>query len=94
MTKRLPEHKKKPRGTGSRFKKGEEHPLTHLTNEMVKAIRREYRRNGHKCSQCGRFPHISIKELAIRYGVNPRTMGNIIHKRTWSHVSLTRPDAE
>lgn len=52
--------------------RGEEHPSSKLNNGAVKIIRNSL---------------LTHAELARKLGVNPKTVWNIRHNKTWKHVS-------
>ena len=57
-------------------KRGEKHHLSKLTETDVREIRIKYANGGMKYPQ-----------LALEYGVNKSTVGDIIQRRTWSHIT-------
>jgi hypothetical protein len=57
------------------IKRGEEAPRARLTEVQVREIRARYVR--------GVF---GAKRLAKEYGVGPRVIEHVIHRRTWKHV--------
>lgn len=59
-----------------RYPLGEAHPLAVLTDEIVRAIRREYAAGG-----------IGQRALASRYGIGRNTVRNVIKGATWKHVA-------
>jgi hypothetical protein len=58
-------------GTTPNFK-GINHPRVELTEVQVREIRARYTENQ--------------RELAKEYGISQGTIGDIIHRRTWSHL--------
>jgi hypothetical protein len=54
--------------------KGEDAPNAALTQEAVEIIRREWK---------PRDPNRSQVALAVRFGVTPMTVWNVIHRKTW-----------
>ena len=58
--------------------KGESHQATKITEKDVLDIRREYVRSAWTVS--------NTNQLALRYGVHPTTIINIVNRKTWSHV--------
>jgi hypothetical protein len=56
--------------------RGEMHGLTTLTADKVREIRTDYAQGD-----------MSWKELAIKHDVSKSTIGNIVNRRTWSHVT-------
>jgi hypothetical protein len=59
-----------------RMVRGEAHPNTHLTADLVRAIRNRYAAGG-----------VSMHQLAREYHVSSRTILQIIHRRVWAHVA-------
>ena len=57
-------------------KKGSNHGRAKLDEEKVQEIRELYKTGFYK-----------QKDLAIEFGVNQRTISNIITKTNWSHVN-------
>lgn len=55
--------------------RGERHPFAKLTDEQVRAMRREYAAGG-----------TSHGKLSSKYGVSERAVLNILHRKTWIHV--------
>lgn len=53
--------------------RGEAHPNSKLNKTKVSEIRRLY-------------PSMTQVELGMKYGVNHRTIGNILNYKTWRHV--------
>ena len=51
------------------------HGIAKLTDEKVVAIRSEYAQGG-----------TTHAELAIKYGIGRRTIGNVINRKLWKHV--------
>lgn len=58
--------------------KGVENPLHKLTDEKVRAIRREYRK--------GRWGH-GFRALGEKYGIGKTVVGEVIAGRRWKHVA-------
>lgn len=54
---------------------GQDHPNSKLTEDDVRAIRREYAAGG-----------VSQKELALKYGITQMPVSRIIRRVTWKHV--------
>lgn len=64
--------------------RGERHPNTHLTEDDVRAIR--------SAAAAG----TRHQELAVAFGMNRRSIGLIVERRTWRHLdegSRDRPEA-
>jgi DNA invertase Pin-like site-specific DNA recombinase len=60
-------------------KKGSNHGRAKLDEEKVQEIRELYKTGFYK-----------QKDLAIEFGVNQRTISNIITKTNWNHVNETK----
>jgi hypothetical protein len=58
-----------------RSARGETHGISRLTSTQVENIRRDYASGG-----------VSQMTLAVRYGVSERTVGRVIHRKTWVHI--------
>jgi hypothetical protein len=54
---------------------GDNNGKSKLTSEQVKAIRTLYR------DRCG-----TMSSLAWKFGVTKQTIGNIVHRRLWTHI--------
>ena len=59
-------------------KHGEQHPLSKLKESDILYIRSHYKK-GDVIYGC--------KPLAIKFGVDTKTMLNVIRKRTWKHIT-------
>ncbi len=78
-TKTHPERLRRGDGHHARLRpetltRGEAHPMTSLTEQDVRTIRREH--------QVG----TSMGALARRFGVDKTSIFNVVHRRTWRHV--------
>ena len=56
---------------------GEAHHSSRLTEDQIRQIRARYKKC---CSNNG------AKALAVEYGVSAVAIGNIVHRKTWTHV--------
>lgn len=61
--------------TGTWFPSGEQHPQARLNAEIILEIRRLHASGAMNQSQ-----------MARRFGVAPKTVNHIVHRRTWAHV--------
>ena len=57
---------------------GENHPNALLTTARVSEIRKIYALKGNRCTR-----DISQRKLAYQYGVNRRTIQNILSRKNW-----------
>lgn len=55
--------------------RGEENGMAKLTEEIVKAIRADYKRGG-----------VSQRELAVKYGISQPTVSHVVTGYVWGHV--------
>ena len=60
---------------------GSKHALSKITEEDVKAIRKEYK-----------FGVISMEKLGKKYGINFQNVSLILARKTWKHVYETQSD--
>ncbi|WP_422109415.1 HNH endonuclease [Achromobacter xylosoxidans] len=66
----------RPGGANVVDNKGEKHGNSKLTDDLVKQIRSEF--------QSGKA---SISQVARSLGLGRQTIGDVIHKKTWTHVN-------
>ena len=64
-------------------KHGEQHPLSKLKESDILYIRSHYKK-GDVIYGC--------KPLAIKFGVDAKTMLDVIRKRTWKHITESVPE--
>ena len=64
-------------------KHGEQHPLSKLKESDILYIRSHYKK-GDVIYGC--------KPLAIKFGVDAKTMLDVIRKRTWKHITESAPE--
>lgn len=55
--------------------RGEQHPQTKFTNEQILSLRTSYATG-----------EISIRALARQYGVDKKSIQQIVRRRTWTHI--------
>lgn len=70
---------------GRRNNKGENAPAHKLTEKDVLYIRKYYKRGNGK-NRGNRYKHSNAKELAIMFGIQEKSISDIIRRYSWKHI--------
>jgi hypothetical protein len=66
--------------------RGEKHPLSKLTADDVRAIRKKWAKGPHGHAGRGRVDGVSHSRLAKEYGVSSRLICHVLQRTAWAHV--------
>ena len=68
--------------------KGQDHSKARLVDEDIPAILELYEEGQ---ALLARARALSVKGIAAKYDVTPKAVGDIIHGRTWTHLTGRGP---